>query len=214
VIFTVTDLSKPINGEHTPGPMVAVLGVKGELPLHEYPEEYEDGEFVGAPDTWIAGLAGARPGIMMRAYPRLGTPSYFQGLVPKIEFADRARVYKAGEKTCVPVGCFEDVLVIDEWDPHEPDAHQLKYYAAGVGLIRVGWRGAKEEEKETLELTKVTRLDSAALAEVREEARKLEERAHAVQKELYGQTWTDRAIEAVLRAFRAFSARSGHDLAG
>jgi hypothetical protein len=38
-----------------------------------------------------------------------------------------------------------------------------------------------------LQTPKVVRLDSAALTRIREEARKLEERAYAVQKELYGQ---------------------------
>jgi NAD(P)H-dependent FMN reductase len=57
-------------------------------------------------------LNGTTPGIMMRAYRWLGIPSYFQGLVPKIEFADRATVYNAGQKTCVQVGCFEDVFII------------------------------------------------------------------------------------------------------
>ena len=40
--------------------------------LGQYPEEYEDGTFVGAPHTWIAGLAGARPGVTMPADPRVG----------------------------------------------------------------------------------------------------------------------------------------------
>src|SRR3990170_3720292 len=47
--------------------------------LGEYPEEYENGEFVGAPSTWIAGLAGAEAGVHMLAEPRQGTGYYLQG---------------------------------------------------------------------------------------------------------------------------------------
>ena len=57
-----------------------------------------------------------------------------------------------GQKTCVPVECYKNVLVTEEFNPDEPGAYQLKYYAPGVGNVRVGWRGEKEEEKETLEL--------------------------------------------------------------
>ena len=55
-----------------------------------------------------------------------------------------------GQKTCVPVDCYEDVLVIEEYERDKPGAYQLKYYAPGVGDVRVGWRGPEEEEKERL----------------------------------------------------------------
>ena len=58
-------------------------------------------------------------------------------------------------------------------------------------------------------LTKVVRLDSAALAEVRDEARKLEERGYDAKRAL----WTIGAIEAEVRTFSVFSARGGHDSA-
>jgi hypothetical protein len=39
-----------------------------------------------------------------------------------------------GQNTCVPVECYEDVLVIEEFERNKPGAYQLKYYAPGVGL--------------------------------------------------------------------------------
>jgi hypothetical protein len=36
--------------------------------------------------------AGARPGILMRAQPRAGTPQYLQGWAPEIDFDDTAKV--------------------------------------------------------------------------------------------------------------------------
>jgi hypothetical protein len=202
VVFTVTDLTKTISGVR------AVVGwdrdyndgrlVEPELvffaqdddgnvwTLGQYPEEYEDGKFVAAP-AWIVGLEGAKAGLVMRAAPRPGTSDYSQGLGPAVEYADRAKVRKLGERTCVPTGCYEDVLVTEEWDQADPAARQLKYYAGGVGNVRVGWAG-RDEEKEVLELTKVTQLDPAALAEVRRDALKLEQRAFKVSKDLYGRT--------------------------
>src|SRR5919109_1900038 len=153
VVFTVTDLSKVVDGVRTRVLWDQDINA-GELAetelafwaqdddgnvwlLGEYPEEWENGKFSDAPDVWFSGVDGAKAGVMMRADPRLGTSSYRQGYAPKIEFQDRARVYQMGQRTCVPVGCYDDVLVTDEWNAVEPgDAHQRKFYAPGVGNVR------------------------------------------------------------------------------
>jgi hypothetical protein len=163
VIFTVTDLTKEIDG------VTAVVMydqdindgklLEGELAtfaqdddgnvwnMGEYPEEYnEDGKFEDAPDTWLSGVEGARAGVHMRADPQTGTSSYRHGFAPKIGFEDVAKVLKTGQKDCVPTGCYEDVLINDETNPAEPnDGHQLKYYAPDVGNIRAApGKGGKE----------------------------------------------------------------------
>jgi len=163
VVSTVTDLTKEINGVNT----VVVWErdytedelVEAELAffaqdnygnvwhMGEYPEEYEEGEFDKAPG-WLAGFKGASAGIAMRAEPRLKTPSYAQGYAPPpINWIDRGRVYKVGQKSCVPVDCYDDVLVIEEFERNKPGAYQLKYYAPGVGDIRVGWRDQRKRRK-------------------------------------------------------------------
>jgi hypothetical protein len=154
--------------------------------LGEYPEEYENGVFVDAP-AWIAGFKGARPGIKMQAEPQEGTPSYSQGWGPAVNWTDYGRVDQMSLETCVPVDCFQDVLVIAESSLEEADAFQLKYYAHGVGEVRVGWRGA-DATKETLELVEVVQLSPEALAEVRALALEQEERAYKISKEVYDQT--------------------------
>jgi hypothetical protein len=204
VVFTVTDLTKVIDGvrnvvlydlDYNAGNLV-----EAELAFHaqddggnvwnmgEYPEEYDDGKFTGAPDTWITGLAAARAGVIMRAAPRVGTSSYLQGWAPAIEFNDTAKVLKVGQRTCVPARCYDDVLVTDEYSPDEPDAHQQKFYAPGVGNIRADFAGSKEEEKETLELVQLVQLDQAALANVRAAALELDRRAYTSTKGLYRPT--------------------------
>jgi hypothetical protein len=203
VVFVVTDLVKEIAGVRT---VVAYERDynEGELTeaelvffaqddtgrvwhLGQYPEEYEDGEFIAAP-TWIAGLREAAAGIFMKAEPRYGDPSYSQGWGPEVGWTDRARVFETGSRTCVPAGCYDDVLVIDEFNRDEPDAHQLKYYARRVGNVRVGWAGALEEEQEVLELVEFTQLDPEALAAIRAEALGLEAHAYQVSPDVYGRT--------------------------
>jgi hypothetical protein len=204
VVSTVTDLSKSIAGVRT----LVILekdytaGKLGEKEiaffaqdnrgnvwlLGEYPEEYENGKFAGAP-TWITGKKGARAGIAMLANPRLGTPHYSQGFAPPpVDFKDRARVYKKGQKTCVPVKCYKNVLVTEESERGVAGVFHLKYYAPGVGLVRVGWRGAKELEKETLALVKRQQLGKVALASAHREALQLDQNAYKRSKAVYGQT--------------------------
>jgi hypothetical protein len=195
VVQTVTDLTKVVNGVRA----VVVWDVDykdGELQeseivffaqdkdgnvwqLGELVETYEEGDFVGA-HAWIAGIEGAHAGIMMKADPQPGTPSYSQGYAPPpVNWSDRAKVDQIGQKTCVPAGCYKDVLVIAESSTKEgPDAQQLKYYAPGVGYIRVGWKGKREKLRETLELREIVKLIPDALARARAEALAIEKRAY------------------------------------
>jgi hypothetical protein len=165
--------------------------------MGEYPEEYDAGQFVAAP-TWIHGLQDAKAGIMMKADPRVGTPSYAQGWAPAVDWTDRGQVDQMTQ-TCVPVECYEEALVIAETSQAEPDAQQLKYYARGVGNVRVGWRGAKEKTKETLELTRLEQLTPPALAEVRTEVTKLEKHAYEVSRDVYAQTPPMEAFESSIQ---------------
>jgi len=202
IVSTVTDLTKIINGVRT----VAILetdlneGVLQEAELRfeaqdsagnvwnlgEYPEVYEDGEFSEAPDVWLAGLANAEAGNSMPADPQLGTPEYLQGWSPDIEFLDCAKVSKVQQRTCVPAGCYENVTIIDERSPLDPDSgHQLKYQAPRVGTVRVGF--VDDPEGEVLVLAKIARLSPEGLIKARQDALKLEDHAYKISK-LYRQT--------------------------
>jgi hypothetical protein len=203
VVTIVTDLTKVIAGvralviwerDYTAGklsePEIAFFAQDNAgnvWLLGEYPEEYEDGKFDKAP-AWISGQGGARAGIAVKAEQRLGAPSYAQGFAPPpVDFDDRARVYKMNQQTCVPVDCYENVLVTEEFNPSEPGAYQLKYYAPDVGNVRVGWRGEKEEERETLELVEYQLLSPEALAEARKVAMEVDRRAYE-RSEVYRET--------------------------
>lgn len=155
--------------------------------MGEFPVEYDGGDIIAAP-TWIHGIEDARAGIMMQAGPKTGTPSYAQGWGPAVDWTDRGQVDQMGQETCVPVDCYKDVLVIAETSQSESDAQQLKYYARGVGNVRVGWRGGGEKTKETLELVKLQQLSPEALTEVRTKALELEKVAYEVSKDVYAHT--------------------------
>jgi hypothetical protein len=202
LVTTVTDLTKVIGGvrntvvwerDYANGDLAeAELAFFAEAEdgsswlFGEYPEAYEDGKLAEAP-AWIHGVKGAQAGLAMKASPRVGERSYAEGWGPEVGWSDRAKVVKTGQRVCVPAGCYENVLLIDEFSLDEPGAHQMKYYAPGVGNVRVEWSG-KDPSKETLQLVKVVTLSPAALAKVRQEAIKLEGKGYKTSKAVYGTT--------------------------
>lgn len=197
--YYVTDLTKEVAGLQTV--VVYILDysdgnlVEAEIAFYaqdndgtvwfmgEYPEVYEDDILVEAP-AWIPGYKGAQAGIVMKASPQLGLPSYAQGWGPAVNWTDRGRVVSLGQGTCVPVACYEDVLVIEEFSQSEPDAFQVKYYAPDVGNVRVGWRG-DDASREELELVEFDVMDAEEMAEIRDAALELEESAMENSKEVY-----------------------------
>jgi hypothetical protein len=201
VVFTATDLTKEVAGVKTLVMWDRDFNVdrlaEEELTFHaqdddgnvwnfgEYPEEYEDGEFAGAPSSWLAGVERARAGILMRGKPRRSRSTYLQGWAPHAEFRDRARVAgRGGDRECVPYDCYRDLLRIVEWAPLEPlDGEQVKHYAPGVGNVLVTPRGG--EEQETLVLVEVRQLDRAELREARRAAHRLDRRARVHARRVF-----------------------------
>jgi len=196
VVFTVTDLWKQVDGVRT---VVALDqdfrdGTLQEVELAffaqddagnvwnfgEYPEEYDNGKFAGAPSTWIRGVAGAYGGMHMLSQPRPGM-HYQEGLIPAIQFDDVSLISSTGQTNCISGRCYHQVLVVDETSPNDPaSGHQIKYYAPGTGLIRVGARGG--DSQEFLTLAAVRHLGQAEMAKARAEALAMEKRAYKVSK--------------------------------
>jgi len=101
--------------------------------LGEDTQEYDNGEVVSTAGSWEAGVDGALPGIVMRATPRVGDAyrqEYYRG-----EAEDLAEVVRIGVSESVAFGDFEDLVVIREWNPLEPEVVEEKYYARDVGLV-------------------------------------------------------------------------------
>lgn len=203
VVFTVTELTKVVNGVRT-----QVLWDRdiqeGELVeeelafwaqddfgnvwlFGEYPEEHEGGT-VTAPSTWLAGVLESTAGVLMRVDPKVNTSRYEQGNAPSVEFLDVAQVHAVDQHTCVPTGCYDGVLVVDEHDPNQQpqDGHQFKFHAPGVGIVQVTARGG--DEQETLLATVHRRLSPEELAAANARALELDQRAYTMRPQVYGGT--------------------------
>ncbi|MEW6405867.1 MAG: hypothetical protein AB1649_29090 [Chloroflexota bacterium] len=225
--FTVTDLTKEVLGvqivvayilDYSAGELVeaeiafyAQDNAGNVWFMGEYPEVYELGKLVEAP-AWIPGLKNAQAGIVMKANPQLGVPSYAQGWGPAVNWSDRGRVIELGQSVCVPVSCYEDVLMTEEFSQTEPDAFQIKYYAPGIGNIKVGWRG-EDASREELEMTEYVQLDADGLAEIRAAALELEQSAYKNSKEVYGSSSPMVGPEGVAMNEQSVIASTGGSLA-
>jgi hypothetical protein len=99
----------------------------------EYVTEYENGVVTGHEGSWESGVHGAKPGIAMRADPKVGQTyrqEYSKGVAE-----DKARVISLKGSAKVPYGTFDHVLVTEEFTPLEPGVVERQYYVAGVGDI-------------------------------------------------------------------------------
>ncbi len=192
-IYTVTNVTKEIAGVRT----VLVLDQDidgGEVAeqaidylaedkdgnvwyLGSYTEAYEGGQFVNANDAWLAGIKGAKAGVLMMADPRTGTRTYRQATVPG-EGSAKAKIMKTGQSLCVPFKCYTNVLVILE------DGSENTYFAPGVGGIRTEPKSGKPQETE--ELVNLTQLTPQGLAELSAEALRLDLHARTEAQEVFG----------------------------
>lgn len=204
VVHTVTGLTKVIDGvktqvlwdrDYSDGELVEselaffAQTKKGTVWLFgEYPEEYENGEFIGAPSTFIHGIAKAQAGIAMQASPKISAPDYVQAYAPKVDFLDCGNVIQKNQHVCVPTGCYNDVLVIDEYNPLEPPeaGHQRKFYSAGTGLIKVTAVGGPDQE--FMDLVSIENLSNSQLEEINNQALELDERGYTVSRSVYAKT--------------------------
>jgi hypothetical protein len=196
VVFIATDLTKVINGVRT-----TVMWnrdyqsgrlAESELAffaqdddgnvwnLGRYVEEYENGQFTGAPNTWIAGIADAEGGVHMPGDPEAGGPEYAQGFAPDIHFLDCAKVISKDESDplCVPLDCYDHILITEMTSPLDAGSgHQRKYHAKDLGIVQIT---AVENPGETLALIRHVELGDNEKLWARQRALALEDRAYEI----------------------------------
>jgi hypothetical protein len=95
---------------------------------------YEDGVIVGHEGEWLAGVDGARPGIIMPGTVLVGA-RYFQEVAPGVAL-DRAEIVSLTATVQTPAGRFTRCLRTRETTPLEPGEVEFKSYAPGIGLIQ------------------------------------------------------------------------------
>jgi hypothetical protein len=150
VVVTVTNDTKVIQGVTTR--VVRDLVTEGGLPVEdtndyfaqkldgtvwyfgELVQNFENGELTDLDGSFQAGVEGAKPGIIMKASPTVG--DFYRQEFALGEAEDIGEVISTtGNETVPGASCNNACLVTRDFNPHEPDVEENKYYVAGKGLI-------------------------------------------------------------------------------
>lgn len=120
--------------------------------LGEETAEYEDGEVTTTAGSFLAGVDGAQPGLIMLAEPAVGDAYRQEFYVGEAE--DMGEVVALGGTGTTPFGSFEDVLTTRDWTPLEPEVTEEKQYAPGVGAISAETVDGGDAKIELVEFTR------------------------------------------------------------
>lgn len=95
---------------------------------------YEDGEVVNHDGSWISGVDGNKPGLIMSGSPKLGM-KYYQEIAPGVAM-DRAEIVSLDELCETPVGTFANCLKVKEGTALNDFQSEHKYYAPTIGIVQ------------------------------------------------------------------------------
>ena len=95
---------------------------------------YEDGQVVSHAGAWLAGVNGAKPGLLMPGRPLNGA-RYYQEIAAGVAL-DRAQHLDDKATIVTPAGAFENCLLVGETTPLEIGEFSLKAYARGIGMVQ------------------------------------------------------------------------------
>jgi hypothetical protein len=111
--------------------------------------ELEDGLISTIDGTFMAGVDGDKPGIVMKAQPAVG--DFYRQEFSLANAEDEAETLGLNASVTVPYGSFQHCLRSGETTPLEPDALETKFYASGVGNVLT----VDEETGERCELVQI-----------------------------------------------------------
>lgn len=118
----------------------------------EVSKEYSGGQVISTKGSWEAGVAGAQPGIIMEASPRVGDTyrqEFYEG-----EAEDMAKVMSVSEKIDVMGQSYSSVVQTEDFTSLDPGKLEHKSFAPGLGFVLGRMvKGGSEEIK----LVSVTR---------------------------------------------------------
>lgn len=96
-------------------------------------KEMIDGKIINYDGSWESGVNGAKPGIIMKAAPKIGDKyrqEYYKG-----EAEDMGEVISLSESVIVPFGDFNNCIKTLDYTPLEPDVEEYKFYCPQVGGV-------------------------------------------------------------------------------
>jgi hypothetical protein len=99
-------------------------------------DTYKDGKVVDHEGSWLAGVKGARFGLMMPGTALL-KGRYYQEVAPGTAM-DRAEIVGTAETVTTPAGALKNCLKTEESTPLEPDKKASRDYAPGAGSVQEG----------------------------------------------------------------------------
>jgi hypothetical protein len=99
----------------------------------ENTHELEDGLITTIDGTFMAGVNGDKPGIIMKAHPAIG--DFYRQEFSLANAEDFAETISLTETVTVPAGTFHNCLKSQETTPLETDLLEHKFYAPGVGNV-------------------------------------------------------------------------------
>jgi hypothetical protein len=111
--------------------------------------ELEDGLLTTIDGTFMAGVDGDKPGIIMKAHPAVG--DFYRQEFSLGNAEDNAESLSVSESVTVRYGSFNNCLKSQETTPLEPDLLESKFFAPGIGNVLT----VDENTGETSELVQV-----------------------------------------------------------
>jgi len=95
--------------------------------------ELEDGLIATISGSFMAGVNGDKPGIVMKAHPAVG--DFYRQEFSLGNAEDYAETLSVNASVTVPYGSFDHCLRSRETTPLEPDVVEDKFYAPGIGNV-------------------------------------------------------------------------------
>jgi hypothetical protein len=98
----------------------------------------DDDNFLGTDNAsaWRAGVNNALPGFAMPLNQEIGF-QYYQEFAEEDEALDHGTVFAILDSLQVGAATYSKVLQVLEGNPFEPDAREFKFYAPGIGVVRI-----------------------------------------------------------------------------
>jgi len=94
---------------------------------------YKNGKIISHKGTWLAGINGAKPGLIMPGEVLVGS-RFYQEIAPGVAM-DRCEFVGLDSALKTPAGKFKNCLKVLEGNPLD-GAHEYKMHAPGIGLIK------------------------------------------------------------------------------